>query len=285
MKILILGASGMAGHVISLYLNEKGYDVTGFTRRPISYCKNIVGDALNPNDIKKSIENEQFDYIVNAIGILNQFAEKDKATAVYLNSYLPHFIADLIKNTKCRIIQISTDCVFSGENAPYYEDSFPNGNSFYDRTKALGELVDERNITFRNSIIGPDIKKEGIGLFNWFMKQKDHLHGYTHAIWTGVTTITLAKAIEATMRTQLTGIYHLVNNESINKYDLLCLFNHYFRNDTLNIIMDDKLQINKSLRNTRNDFDFNVPSYNDQIEEMKDWCDNHKELYPHYYEQ
>ena len=275
----------MAGHVISLYLIEKGYDVTGFTRRPISYCKNIVGDALNPNDIKKSIENEQFDYIVNAIGILNQFAEKDKATAVYLNSYLPHFIADHIKNTKCRIIQISTDCVFSGENAPYYEDSFPNGNSFYDRTKALGEIVDERNITFRNSIIGPDIDKEGIGLFNWFMKQKDRLHGYTHAIWTGVTTITLAKAIEATMRTQLTGLYHLVNNESINKYDLLCLFNHYFRNDTLNIIMDDKLQINKSLRNTRNDFDFIVPSYRHQIEEMKDWCDNHKELYPHYYEQ
>ena len=53
MKILVLGASGMAGHVISLYFKEQGYDVTGFTRRPISFCKNIIGDAMKPEEVRR----------------------------------------------------------------------------------------------------------------------------------------------------------------------------------------------------------------------------------------
>ena len=64
MKILILGASGMAGHIITLYFKEQGYDVTGFTRRPISFCKNIIGDAMNPNDVKAAILSDDFDVVI-----------------------------------------------------------------------------------------------------------------------------------------------------------------------------------------------------------------------------
>ena len=81
---------------------------------------------------------------------------------------------------------MSTDCVFSGKSAPYSEDSARDGVTFYDRTKALGEMNDNKNLIFRNSIIGPDMKKNGIGLFNWFMKQKGTINGFTGAIWTGV---------------------------------------------------------------------------------------------------
>lgn len=111
MKILIFGANGMAGHIIALYFKEQGYDVTGFTRRPISYCKNILGDAANPADVKAAIESDDFDIVINAIGILNQFAEENKSMAVMLNGYLPHFIADTLKDKKARLIHISTDCV------------------------------------------------------------------------------------------------------------------------------------------------------------------------------
>ena len=51
----------MAGHIITLYFKEQGYDVTGFTRRPISFCKNIIGDAMNPNDVKAAILSDDFD--------------------------------------------------------------------------------------------------------------------------------------------------------------------------------------------------------------------------------
>ena len=76
---------------------------------------------------------------------------------------------------------MSTDCVFSGEKGNYLESDFPDGKTFYDRTKALGELNDDKNITLRNSIVGPDIKASGIGLLSWFMKQSGTINGFTKA--------------------------------------------------------------------------------------------------------
>ena len=183
---------------------------------------------------------------------------------------------------KTKVIHMSTDCVFAGNDGPYYEDSLPNGATFYDRSKAMGEIINDKDLTFRNSIVGPDIKESGIGLFNWFMKQKGEVGGYTGAIWTGVTTFTLAKAMAQALKENLTGLYNLVNNESINKYDLLGLFNKYFRGGEIIINPNDKLQLDKSLTSKRDDFGFVVPSYEQQIKEMREWVDAHPSLYPHY---
>lgn len=282
MKILVLGASGMAGHIIALYFKECGYDVTGFTRRPISYCRNIIGDALSVKDVRSTVLGDEYDVVINCIGILNQCAEENKGAAVFLNGYLPHFIADTLRDKKTKLIHMSTDCVFAGNTGPYYEDSLQDGRTFYDRSKALGEVNDKKNLTFRNSIIGPDSNKNGIGLFNWFMKQEGPIGGYTGAIWTGVTTLTLAKAMEQAIKENLCGLYNLVNNESINKFDLLQLFNKYFRDGAVEIQANDKLRLDKSLRCTRTDFSFVVPSYEQQVKEMKEWIDAHPKLYPHY---
>src|SRR5699024_1115052 len=108
---------------------------------------------------------------------------------------------------KTKIIHMSTDCVFSGKIGNYKEDSLRDGETFYDRSKALGELDNQKDLTFRNSIIGPDINENGIGLFNWFMKQEGSINGYSKAIWTGVTTLTLAKAMDSALKEDLVGIY------------------------------------------------------------------------------
>ena len=147
----------------------------------------------------------------------------------------------------------------------------------------MGEINNSKDLTFRNSIIGPDIKETGIGLFNWFMKQNGSIDGYTEAIWTGVTTLTLAKAMEESLRENLTGIYNLVNNKSISKYDLCSLFNKFFRTSDLVVNPNDNLKLDKSLRCSRSDFSFVVPSYEQQIKEMREWIDLHLALYPHYH--
>ena len=165
---------------------------------------------------------------------------------------------------------------------PYYEKSLRDGTTFYDRSKALGEIEDHKNLTFRNSIIGPDMNENGIGLFNWFMKQKGTIKGFTGALWTGVTTLTLAKAMDKAIEENLCGLYNLVNNVSISKYDLLVLFNKYFRNNSLTILKNDDFKLDKSLRSTRKDFSFAVPSYEQMVQEMKEWVAAHSNLYPHY---
>lgn len=283
MKVLVLGGNGMAGHTISIYFKEAGHDVTVFSRRKVNYCENIIGDISDFKFLKNLINDGQYDAIINAIGILNQDAEDNKSNAVLLNSYLPHFLSDSTKELKTKIIHMSTDCVFSGKTGGYSEASFKDGVTFYDRTKALGELENEKDITFRNSIIGPDMNEKGIGLFNWFMKQETAVNGFTKAIWTGVTTLTLAKAMEQALREDLSGLYNLVNNATISKYDILKLFSKYMKEDKTEIIPNDKLSLDKSLKNNRTDFHFKVPSYETMVAEMKEWIDCHREYYPHYF--
>ena len=273
----------MAGHTISIYFKEAGNDVTAFSRSKVNYCKNVNGDITDFKNLKKIINEGQYDAIINAIGILNQDAEDHKSNAVLLNSYLPHFLSDTTKEIKTRVIHMSTDCVFSGKTGGYSETSFRDGETFYDRSKALGELENNKDLTFRNSIIGPDMSERGIGLFNWFMKQEGQINGFTKAIWTGVTTLTLAKAMEQALKENLTGLYNLVNNETISKYELLKLFNKYMKDEEIEVLPSDKLSLDKSLINNRTDFSFKVPGYEAMVAEMKEWIDNHKDLYPHYF--
>lgn len=283
MKVLILGATGMAGHTISLYFKEKGHDVVSFSRSPFLFGKNIIGDVFDIENFKTLLLEGNYDAVINCIGILNQDAESNPSQAIYLNSYLPHLIADILKATETKLIHMSTDCVFAGNSGPYYENSFSDGKTFYDRTKALGEINDNKNLTFRNSIIGPDINPRGIGLFNWFMQQENTIKGYTGAIWTGVTTLTLAKAMEKAIDENLCGLYNLVNNEKISKFNLLRYFNKYFRDNEVIIQEDTLFKLDKTLINKRLDFSFEIPSYEDMIIEMKEWVNNHPLLYSHYH--
>lgn len=284
MKILVLGASGMAGHVVTLYLKEKGYDVFSFTRKPISFCDGLVDNILSDGllRLKNYITENEFHIVVNCIGILNSACDINISEAIFINSYLPHFLADALNCTGIKLIHLSTDCVFSGDRGKYGEKDLTDGRSYYDRTKALGELNDNFNLTFRNSIIGPDMNEGGIGLFNWYMKQEGEIYGYSNVIWNGVTTLVLAQAIDHAIKENIGGIYHLVNSKYISKYNLLKLFNRYFKNNEITIKEKKDIFGDKSLINNRSDFSFQVPPYPIMIKDMKDWIRCHHSLYPHY---
>jgi len=282
MKILVLGATGMAGHIIALYFKEQGHETISYSRTSFRHTDNIIGDVFDTQKLKRVLLEGHYDAVINCIGLLNKNAENNISSAIFLNAYLPHLIADTLENTKTKLVHMSTDCVFAGNTGPYLEDSFCDGKTFYDRTKALGEIKDSHNLTFRNSIIGPDLNQNGIGLFNWFMKQKGAINGYSGAIWTGVTTLTLAKAMEKAIEQNLCGIYNLVNNKTISKYDLLNLFNKNFKEGEIVINKEENFKLDKTLLNTRMDFYFEVPSYEQMIFEMKEWIDAHIYCYPHY---
>lgn len=282
MKYLILGCNGMAGHTISLYLKEKGYSVYGFDRVKSKYIESFTGDARDLELIKNLIVKENFDTVINCIGILNQDAENNKSIAVFLNSFFPHFLVDITKNMKTQIIQMSTDCVFSGKKGNYVEQDFRDGESFYDRTKALGELDDNKNITLRNSIVGPDINPDGIGLFNWFMLQNNDVNGYTRTMWTGQTTLQLAKTMEYASQHGVFGLINAVPSKPISKFNLLKLFNKYFRNNSLNIHPIEGVIMDKSLKRTNFSMDYVIPNYEIMVRELAQWINDHKDMYPHY---
>ena len=145
----------------------------------------------------------------------------------------------------------------------------------------LGEVVDDKNLTIRTSIVGPELKKEGIGLFHWFMSQTDYVYGYEKVLWTGVTTLQLAKFIEMDRENPNTGLYHLVNNKVISKHDLLELFNRYCRKHPIQIRSDQKIVSDKSLVNTRKD-KVVIPDYQTMVKELENWITEHSAIYEQY---
>ena len=276
MKILVLGKNGMLGHVVFTYFSEIGHEVEG----TVTHGDGILYDAnSNMTHIEEIIANSKPQVVINCIGILNKEAEDKKDLAIKLNSLLPHYIDDLSKKYNFKFIHVSTDCVFEGTKGKYTEDSYPDATSFYGRTKALGEINNDRNVTLRTSIIGPDNNPKGIGLFEWFITQKNAIDGYSKVIWTGVTTIELAKAMETAIKNNLTGLQHVVNNDFISKKNLLELFKKYFNKD-IQIGTNDQIISERTLIRTEKSFDFNIPSYDQMIMDMKKWVINHKDLYP-----
>ncbi len=282
MKFLVLGCNGMAGHMISLYLTEQGHGVLGFDRAVSRYVPSVSGDACDRAFVRELIRAGKYDVVINCIGILNRFAEENKSLATYLNAYFPHFLAEVTDGTATQVIHMSTDCVFSGRHGEYTEEDFRDGETFYDRSKALGELEDDKNITLRNSIVGPDINPSGIGLMNWFMMQTGPLHGYTKTMWTGQTTLQLAKTMEVAAKERACGLYHTVPDHSISKHDLLGLFNKYLRGGAIQIDPVEGINADKSLKRTRYAFDYIIPDYEVMVAELADWVLRHKDMYPHY---
>jgi dTDP-4-dehydrorhamnose reductase len=275
MKVLILGDDGMLGHVVKLYFQENGHTVKGTSRSDKSdYCFDVT---KNLNDIEKYIQEFKPDAVINCIGILNKVAEDNQALAVLANSYLPHYMDEICTNAKIKFVHVSTDCVFDGHKGEYTEDSFKDATSFYGQSKALGELNNESNVTLRTSIVGPDINKNGVGLFQWFMNQQEETNGFDKVIWTGVTTLEFAKCMERAIKNNLSGLRHVVNNEKIDKYSLLNLFKKHFNKDIIIHPKSDYVS-DKSLKRTT-DFDFKVPSYEQMVKEMSEWVTKHEALY------
>ena len=282
MKFLILGATGMAGHMIGLYLHEAGHKVTGVSRRPMTLFSNVLCDATDLKGLESILSDGDYDAVVNCVGVLNQNAEDDKASAAFLNGFLPHFLVGATRQSQTKVIHLSTDCVFSGKSGNYTETSLRDGETFYDRSKALGEIEDTKNLTLRNSIIGPDLLPSGIGLLNWFMQQKGGIGGYTRAMWTGMTTLQLAKVIETAMYANAVGLYQMVPDHNISKYELLGLFNRYIRRDKIEINPVDSIVVDKTLIRTKYEPLPVVPDYETMVCELGQWMREHRQLYPHY---
>lgn len=273
-KILIIGSKGMAGHMLFEYFSKNlQYDTYRIARNVESEEKTFNLDVSNTSVLSQILTDNHFDYVVNCIGILNNDAEKNPAKAIWFNSYFPHFLAEMTKQMKTKIVHISTDCVFSGKDSgAYTEKSAKNGGGFYAQSKALGEIDNDKDLTIRTSIIGPELNANGIGLFHWFMSQPENsvVKGFSNVFWSGITTLELAKVVEDTILNNVTGLKQ-ISREKINKYELLKLFNEVFRNDRLKIVEDGDYCSDKSLVSIRKDYEYTVPNYREMLEEMRNW--------------
>jgi len=282
-KVLVLGSTGLIGHQVYNYLKKHSdYELSNISYRKKLVNNTILADIRDEKKFLSLIEKIKPDIIVNCIGILIDGANKDPEHAIFINAYMPHRLARLADNIGSKLIHISTDCVFSGlKNRPYIETDEKDGKDTYAKTKGLGEIINNTHVTLRTSVIGPELKEDGEELFHWFMNQSESINGFKKAIWSGVTTLELAKAVLWSIEKDIRGLYHITNNESINKYDLLNLFKKYTNKNILINGIDGK-EVDKSFMDTRKDINYQIPSYEKMVEELIQLMVDNKELYAQY---
>lgn len=270
-RVVVLGSVGMAGHVILRHLSGlAGYEVVGLARTQDARYVDRQVDVENLGQLADALKAVQPTVVVNCVGVLNTAADDDPGRAIFLNSYLPHWLAHMGDELGFRVIHLSTDCVFSGATGGYAESSEPDGTSMYARTKALGEVSSSPHLTFRTSIVGPELKRNGNGLMEWFLRQTGPAPGYASVLWTGVTTLELAKAVHAAIEQDLCGLYHLVPDRSISKSDLLLEIARAFDVHDARVVPQGTPQCQRTLVCTRTDFSFHVNDYSTMLDELAD---------------
>ena len=281
-KILVLGSTGMAGHVAATMLARRPELQVFNIARTVLNEDTIILDARDRKGIDQAIGSIEPNIIINCIGVLIKESEKDPKNAVEINSFLPHSLVDLCDRHGGRLVHLSTDCVFSGKGGPYKMTDFRDGDSFYDRSKALGEIVNERDLTIRTSIVGPELKSGGTGLFHWFMSQHGTVKGYSDSFWSGVMTTDLALFLEDICLGLETskGLVHYSVPGGISKYELLRLFQSEF-NLPIEVEKFENGRIDKRLIPSQT-LSHQPLDYISQVIQLKKWMTEHRNLYHNY---
>jgi len=250
-KILILGCTGMLGHVLMNEFSQKGsFEVFGTTRNTYAnpdFHVYTSADACDICGIENLLKSLKPDIVINAIGIIKQLPEAaDSIISIKINSLFPHEVAAICEKISVRLIHISTDCVFSGRKGNYNENDFADADDLYGRSKYLGEVKYPNCVTLRTSIIGHELRGK-FGLIEWFLGSENLIKGYTSAIYTGFPTIELAHIIADIVipNQSLSGLYHVSSNP-ISKFDLLTLVAHVYGKE-IEIEPFDMIRDNKSL--------------------------------------
>ena len=260
MKILILGGEGMFGSGLVKNLSssfELAYTVhlqkktQNKLDSKIKRYENV--NAFDMHSMAKVFADFRPDIVINAIGIVKQKVTIDsEVETIELNALFPFKLQKLCELMSCKLILLSTDCVFKGDSGNYSEESFADANDLYGKTKILGEICDRRNVlTIRTSTIGLELASNK-GLIEWFLSQTGTISGYTKAIYSGFVMSDFSKILSLILlnHTNLCGLYHISSNP-ISKYELLNTLKNKINKKDINVKIDDTFICDRSLDSSK----------------------------------
>lgn len=229
--VAVLGVNGMLGHTLFSELSGFEGKVIGSSRLEQTNPLNGIHfflDATSPVLPKPLHELGPDDFVINCIGVINKNIVEDsgdsRERALLVNSLFPYKLDALASERGFKIIQIATDCVFSGSKGHYLETDMHDTIDIYGKTKSLGEVPSENMMNIRVSIIGPEVNS-GVSLFEWVRTQPRNaqIKGYSDHFWNGVTTSAFARICLGIMKNSgfVAGTHHLIPSDSMSKFELV----------------------------------------------------------------
>ena len=279
MQVCILGAGGMLGHMLVRVLSDD-HDVYGTSKQEWSERAGLARflekkrwlggvDAKDIKTVNNCFAEHQFDVVINCIGVVKQRVHRTTDDEmIEINARFPHKLSDICAALGTRLIHISTDCVFSGNKGDYVETDTPDPVDIYGSSKLAGEIVDAHNLTIRTSHVGRELTNF-TSLFEWILKNRGkQVVGYSNAIYSGLTTYSLAVVINSMLATgvNIGGLVH-VASKSLSKFQLITELNSRLGLG-IDIKMDESVVINRSLRasDQLKQFKIEIPSWDQMLD-------------------
>lgn len=254
--ILVTGSTGLLGSWLCFRHHR---DVIGFSHEEL--------DVTNPFDIDHLINLHKPDAVINCAGVVKNPNALEYFSYENANGRAPHYIKDVCNQRGVKLIQVGTDCVFSGLRGEYTEEDVPDPQENYGYYKLQGEVTTSPHLTVRTSVVGwPDPKMRS--LLAWFFLDS-HLSkpGYTNVFWNGLTVTSLADYLVELAYSRHTGIMHL-HGQTISKHELLLTAAEAFPLYGTKVHPVDEPRLNRTLSSVRSDKPY-LPGTANFQEQMK----------------
>ena len=267
-KVAVIGTQGMLGSAVCRYLTDEKFQVieinsTGQTQSNNSITKfDIASESIN--NLRGILSN--VDYVINCAGLIKHKIEENNLKSlnnlIRVNSIFPIELSELAKELGFRVIQIATDCVFSGARGSYAESDIKDPIDNYGYSKVLGEHLDNNLITLRCSLIGKELNTK-VEFLEWVLShdKASEVGGFTNHHWNGLTTMHYAKIISGIMMRKYftAGTFHIVPENSVSKFQLSQIILDCFGNSEIKVApVQSPKSINRTLATNNEQFNLDM---------------------------
>ena len=277
-RVLLLGGDGLLGSHLYLALRDHcalTLTLHGSVDRypPGLFSGARVEAGLEAGDwprLERLFAELRPNWVLNAIGLVKRDAAADPCASLLANTLLPHRLADLCARHGGRLLQFSTDCVFSGARGAYRENDLPDNPDWHGRCKALGEPVGEHVLVLRTSFIGLELGCRR-SLLDWFLAHEHVVHGYRKARWSGFSVHETARLTRRLIDAAhpLHGTWHVAGTP-ISKYELLTRLAERLPERRFQVVPDDSFVCDRTLDGSAfaARTGYTPPDWDDQLDEL-----------------
>ncbi len=265
-KVAVIGSTGMLGREVARTKFD-GFNMVELNRHkvPVLSSNEHIQIDSNLTNLEKQLNLHDVDYVINCVGLIRQKIDEQNShsrlAAIQANVEIPLKLVSLSEKYDFRIIQIGTDCVFSGRRGQYIESDFHDAQDLYGKSKSLGEIPHDNVSILRASIVGQEIESSS-SLLSWLISQSKNatVQGFTDQIWNGVTVFHFARFVSGIICQdkfkEFSGVHHIVPIDIVSKDSLLKIFTNAFGRE------DIQIESGPSGRNANMSLSTNNPNLN-----------------------
>ena len=244
-KIAVIGSTGMLGRDIACS-HFAGYEKVEINRgaNPVSESNQHIRINSDFTDLESKIDLNEVEYVVNCAGLIRQKINendlKSIEAAYFANFSIPFQLVSLSEKYNFKIIQIGTDCVYSGSKGGYTESDCHDAVDLYGKSKSLGEIAHKNLSVIRTSIIGKEFNASS-SLLSWFLSKPygATVDGFIDQLWNGVTVRHFSKFVVGLIESRnfevFSGVHHVVPADWVSKDTLLRYIASAFNREDINI--------------------------------------------------